>query len=189
MEDTAPTDKTQTGLLEVYAELLVELRDRPVSLLEIGVDQGGSLFLWAQFFHHPNTRIFGIDLKLPNCRFPNNVQTAVCDQNDAKTLSSIAEARGPFDIVIDDGSHFAVETRTCFRTLFPTGLKVGGWYIIEDWAVGYWQDSDPRYRGMVEMITEIIAKTREFSISEFRISLRTSQAYAAFRKSDTGWQG
>jgi len=39
------------------------------------------------------------------------------------------------------------------------------------------------------MITEIIAKTREFSISEFRISLRTSQAYAAFRKGDTGWQG
>ena len=167
----------------------MELRDRPVSLLEIGVDQGGSLFLWAQFFHHPNTRIFGIDLKLPNCRFPNNVQTAVCDQNDVKTLSSIAAAHGPFDIVIDDGSHFAAETRTCFQTLFLTGLKVGGWYIIEDWAVGYWQDSDPRYRGMVEMITEIIAKTREFSISEFRISLRTSQAYAAFRKGDTGWQG
>jgi len=189
MEDTPPTDKLHTGLMGVYAELFAESRDRPVSLLEIGIDQGGSLFLWAQFFHHPDTRIFGVDLKLPNCRFPNNVQTAVCDQNDAKTLSSIAEARGPFDIVIDDGSHFAVETRTCFRTLFPTGLKVGGWYIIEDWAVGYWQDSDPRYQGMVEMIMEIVARVREFSISEFCVSLKAGQAYAAFRKGATGWQG
>ena len=188
MDGNPPTDKYQTGLAHVYMELLAEFRDRPVSLLEIGIDRGGSLFFWAEFFPHPLTRILGLDLKLPDCIFPVNVTTAVCDQNDSQTLSRLAAAHGPFDIIIDDGAHFTKETRTCFRTLFPSFLKVGGWYIIEDWAVGYWKDQDIRYRGMVELVTEIVAQVPQLSISEFHLSLKTGQAYATFRKGEKGWQ-
>jgi cephalosporin hydroxylase len=188
MDGKPLTDKHQTGLAQVYSELLTEIRERPVSLLEIGVDRGGSLFFWAEFFPHPGTRILGLDLNLPECPFPPHVQAAVCDQNDSQALSRLAALHGPFDIVIDDGSHFTKETRTCFRTLFPSFLKVGGWYIIEDWAVGYWKDQDVRYRGMVEVVTEIVAQVPELSISEFRLSLKTGQAYAAFRRGETGWR-
>lgn len=185
---TPPTDKHQTGLTQVYAELLAEFRDRPVSLLEIGIAQGGSLFFWAEFFTNPATRILGLDLQPPDCVYPANVQAIACDQNDAARLRQLATAHGPFDLIIDDASHFTKETRICFHTLFPAFLKVGGWYIIEDWAVGYWKDKDPRYRGMVELITEIITQAPTLSISEFRLSLKTGQAYAAFRKGEKGWQ-
>src|SRR5262249_51131428 len=137
---------------------------------------------------HPETRILGVDLQLPACRLPKNVTAKFCDQNDTKTLQSLAAAYGPFDVIIDDGSHFTRETRNCFQTLFATSLKVGGWYIIEDWAVGYWPDHDPRDRGMVELVTQIISQVPQLSISEFRLSLKPGKAFAAFHKGEKGWQ-
>jgi hypothetical protein len=186
-----PTDKQETGLLGVYAELFAELRDRPVSMLEIGIERGGSLFHWAGFFTSPDTRILGLDLKVPELSFPERVTTRVCDQNDTRTLARLAAEHGPFDIIIDDGAHFTVETRRCFDTLFTPSLKIGGWYVIEDWAVGYppWRDRESRNRGMIELMAEIVAKVPELQISEFKQSLKQGQAYAAFRKGAVGWAG
>jgi hypothetical protein len=41
---------------------------------------------------------------------------------------------------------------------------------------------------MVEVVTEIIAQAPLLSISEFRVSLKTGQAYAAFRRGEQGWR-
>lgn len=181
-----PTDKTQTGLDRVYTELFASWRDRPISMLEIGVAQGGSLWFWAQLFPHPESLILGIDLKLPSVHLPATVRLAVCDQNDAATLARLAAAHGPFDLIVDDGCHFTSPTRLCFQTLLPS-LKVGGWYVIEDWAVGYWRDQDARYRGMVELVAELLGRIPDLSLAGCRIGLQRGQAYAAFQKGDAGW--
>jgi len=115
------------------------------------------------------------------------VVTVLCDQNDTAGLRRIAAEYGPFDIVIDDGCHFAKETRLCFDTLFGPFVKVGGYYVIEDWAVGYWHEHRPDYAGMVEVVTEIIRQAPRLSVGEFVVSLKPGQAYAAFRKSASGW--
>jgi cephalosporin hydroxylase len=182
-----PTDKHATGLATVYAQLFGAWRDRPVRVLEIGIFQGGSLWFWAELFPHPETLIVGLDVQIPPVAFPANVRLHVCDQNDATAVREIAAQYGPFDLIVDDGCHFTAETRLSFTTMFPA-VRVGGSYVIEDWAVGYWRDRDPRYRGMVEVVAEILRDAPALSIDAFSISLQPGQAYAVFRKGAQGWR-
>ncbi|HDS16253.1 MAG TPA: class I SAM-dependent methyltransferase [Proteobacteria bacterium] len=181
------TDKIANGLLENYKTLFSPLQYRQLSLLEIGVLEGGSLHYWDDYFQHPETSIVGLDLNLPQTSsFSQRVKVIQCDQNDGPALERVARQFGPFDIVIDDGSHARRETEHCFRVLFPE-VATGGYYIIEDWAAGYWRDR-PHYQGMVELINDIIARIPELSISECRIILEKNKALAIFRKGAAGWR-
>lgn len=179
------TDKFRTGLAQVYAELFADLRQEPVAILEIGIKRGGSLRLWAEFFDHKNSSIIGIDLKIPEGQFPDNVTMYQCNQIDTNELLRIAAKHGPFDIIIDDGCHFARATENCFKSLFPQSLKIGGYYVIEDWAVGY--RNAARYAGMVELVTGIVRHAPRLAISALTLSLKPGQAYAVFRKGEPGW--
>ncbi len=183
----AETDKFQTGLAQVYADLFSDLKHEPVALLEIGINKVGSLLLWTEFFENKSSKIVGIDLNIPECRFPDNVTAHACDQNDSDGLMRIASQHGPFDIIIDDGSHFAKETENCFATLFHGALKIGGYYVIEDWAVGYWRGRgrDARFVGMVELVTDLIREAPRLAICALTVSLKPGQAYAVFRKGGT----
>ncbi len=183
-----PTDKWATGLVEVYRERFSAWADRPIRLLEIGIDRGGSLLFWADLFRHPQAAIIGLDLQPPPGPWPDRVKALAGDQNDRRRLSQIAQEHGPFDLIIDDGSHFARETRHCFETLYGPALKVGGCYVIEDWAVGYWRGRDARYVGMVEFVAELLQRAPQLSMSAVAISLKPGQAYALFEKGATGWQ-
>ena len=53
------------------------------------------------------------------------------DQNDPAILNEMATRHGPFDIIIDDGSHVGEHIITSFRALFPD-LTANGLYAIED---------------------------------------------------------
>ena len=142
---TYETDKISSGLLAVYETLWKDLRGTTVKLLEIGIAQGGSLRFWADFFS-PASQLVGVDLQLPAGEFPSSVKLVQGDQNDSVFLRRLGEEYGIFNLIIDDGSHFTRETRNCFAALWPY-VAIDGWYVIEDWAVGYWKDSDARYRG------------------------------------------
>jgi len=182
------TDKFRTGLFQIYKEEFKAIQHEPITLLEIGICLGGSMFLWADFFNHKDTQIIGIDLRIPEVFFPPNVVTYVCDQNDTQRLRDVAKRHGPFDIIIDDGSHFSRETKNSFDILFPH-VKVGGYYAIEDWAVGYWKDKAEGYKGMVDVVTDIIRRVPSLSISAFKVSLSPHHAFSLFQKGETGWNG
>lgn len=180
------TDKIANGLMENYKTLFSPLQYKRLSILEIGILEGESLLYWDDYFKHPETVIVGLDLNLPQVEFGDRVKVFECDQNDSTRLQAIAEEYGPFDIIIDDGSHFRKETENCFQKLFSS-VTDGGYYVIEDWAVGYWRDR-PIYTGMVELINDLIARIPELSISESRIILEKNKALAFFRKGETGWR-
>ena len=141
----------------------------------------------SDLFSHPETRIIGLDIRIPPFELPKNAAALVCDQNDAARLRKIGEDAGPFDLIVDDGSHFTAETRTCFQILFPF-VGVAGHYMIEDWAVGYWKDRDPRFVGMVELVTEIIGSAPDKQIDAMEIFLHPGRALAVFRKGKEGWR-
>ncbi len=180
------TDKIDNGLMENYKTLFSPLQYKKISILEVGIFKGGSLLYWDDYFQHPETVIVGLDLSLPSVEFGDRIQVFECDQNDSEGLQAIAEQYGPFDIIIDDGSHFRKETENCFRELF-TEVVTGGYYVIEDWAAGYWRDR-PMYAGMVDLINDIVARIPELSISESRIILEKNKALAFFRKGENGWR-
>jgi demethylmacrocin O-methyltransferase len=125
-----------------YQRYLEPLRDRQVTVLEIGVggyddpDLGGaSLRMWKHYFWRG--QVYGLDIYPKHGITEPRLRTIQGDQGDADALAGIAKRYGPFDVVIDDGSHFSEHVRTSFATLFPL-LRPGGRYVIEDMQSGYW---------------------------------------------------
>ena len=164
--------------LPVYERTLSPLRGRPVRLLEIGVSRGGSLQLWRRYLH-PESTVVGIDIE-PDCaRFDdpkNRVHVRIGSQADLGFLRKIVDELGPFDVVVDDGSHMASHMIETFRYLFAHGLQDGGVYIVEDMHTNYWtpwRDSKLSFVDFAKSLVDVmhahyLATTGEL---EFRLGL------------------
>jgi hypothetical protein len=122
--------------------------------------------------------ITGLDIKLPPVEFPRKITVYNCDQNDIEGLKVIADKHGPFDIIVDDGSHELKETANCFSTLWKY-VNPDGFYIIEDWSVGY---IGMQFAGMSEYIAGIIKEAVGYNIREFWVHWDKKSATAIFRK-------
>lgn len=119
-----------------YHAMFARFRQRPVRVLEIGVggygepDKGGeSLATWRDYF--PQGRIVGIDIQRKTMDLGPRVRICQGSQVDAEFLAQIVREEGPFDLIIDDGSHQNEHVIESFRLLFPT-LAPGGIYAVED---------------------------------------------------------
>jgi hypothetical protein len=126
------TDKSSShhGYLDHY-EIQLGLSKTPIrSLLEVGVFDGSSLRMWREFL--PEARIVCLDID-PRCKAyeGGNATVELCDQSDPLQLNAIGVKYGPFDVIIDDGSHIWSHQIVTFETLFPF-LAQGGLYIMED---------------------------------------------------------
>ena len=117
------TNKVGVGYMPHYERHLSELHDKPITLLEIGVDRGYSLYTWESWM--PKAHIIGVDIAPQETVNTGRVQTIVMDIKDY-------EPTEPLDIVIDDGSHMGFDVVCAFDILWPV-LRSGGWYCIEDW--------------------------------------------------------
>lgn len=119
--------------LRFYKGLLAAMDHPPARILEIGVKGGGSTAFWKALF--PSATVVGMDLKVrPWLRAeppPDGVVYLEGDQTDVKRLRQIAAQYGPFDLLIDDGSHVTTDQATTLRTLLGT-VAPGGFYVIED---------------------------------------------------------
>lgn len=119
------------ALLRFYKRLLMALDRTPEAILEIGVKGGGSTALWKAIF--PDARVVGMDLKFRRWLPASNdgVVYVEGDQADRTRLEQIAAEHGPFDLVIDDGSHVSGDQAITMRALLPH-VRPGGFYIVED---------------------------------------------------------
>ncbi|MCU9846394.1 hypothetical protein OEZ60_00045 [Defluviimonas sp. WL0024] len=129
----------------VYHRLFGHLRNRPVRLLEIGVggfqdeDRGGhSLAMWRDYF--PNGEITSLDIHKKTIDLGPRVKIFQGSQIDEAFLREIQDERGPFDIIIDDGSHRNDHVLESYRILW-TGLTPGGYYAIEDLQTAFFPQS------------------------------------------------
>jgi len=59
------TKLEHTGYVEAYSEQFFHLKQYATKVLEIGIQGGGSLRVWADYFH--NAKICGIDI-LKKCK-------------------------------------------------------------------------------------------------------------------------
>jgi cephalosporin hydroxylase len=124
--------------LPVYESALPA--DRPIRMLEIGVFHGGSLQMWRDYLHSESI-IVGIDIDPATKQFDDparQIHVRIGAQQDAAFLRSVVEEFGPFDVILDDGSHVPSHMVASFRYLFSEGLKPGGAYLVEDILTNYW---------------------------------------------------
>ena len=125
--------------LETYDRIFSSLRNEPIRLLEIGVQNGGSLELWKKYFPRAEL-ILGCDVD-PTCgtlQFnDDNIKVVVGDANTDKTNEEIIGFSRNFDIVIDDGSHKSSDIIKSFSRYFER-VSENGIYIAEDLHCSYW---------------------------------------------------
>ncbi len=145
-----------------YTAVFESQRLRPLRILEIGVFYGSSLSLWRGYFAHPDTVIVGIDIE-PVCaqsENPNaNVHVRIGSQVDAVFLDRVVKEFGPFDIIIDDGSHQSSHMITSFNHLFEAGLKDDGIYLVEDLHSNFWstyRDSELSFIDVCKQLVDLI---------------------------------
>ncbi|BDM71270.1 hypothetical protein HEK616_47570 [Streptomyces nigrescens] len=123
-----------------YERHFAPFREEAVRVLEIGIggyDEeigGGSLKMWKRYFHRG--LIVGLDIFDKTELTEPRLTALKGDQNDPEFLVAMAREHGPFDIIIDDGSHMNEHVHTSFHTLFPL-LRDGGVYVIEDLQTSY----------------------------------------------------
>jgi cephalosporin hydroxylase len=119
--------------LRFYKALLASLEPEPRRILEIGVKGGGSVAFWKALY--PAAEVVGVDIKLrpwlQETPSADGVVYVQGDQTDVKRLKQLAAQHGPFDLVIDDGSHVSEHQQITLRTLLPH-VRSGGFYVIED---------------------------------------------------------
>ena len=127
------TDKGPHGTYHAYTvrydKLLRDMRGTARSVLEIGVMNGASLRMWRDYF--PNAEIHGLDIDDCSKHIVSGDRITVhCgDAGNRWTLRELAHHHGPFDLVVDDGSHNLDHMRLAFDELYD---QTRGILIIED---------------------------------------------------------
>ena len=132
-----------TSYIEKYEELFRPYRDKEISLLEIGVQNGGSLEIYAKYFQQAKALVgCDIDELCGTLEYEDScISIVVGDANSKESEQKILDTSPTFDIIIDDGSHHSKDIVSSFSRYFKH-LKLNGKYIIEDLHCSYWGHFD-----------------------------------------------
>lgn len=126
------------GYNRVYSKYITPLRDKPLNILEIGIERGDSLVTWSKYFR--NSLITGAELNYEKNlryyerkykRYSASFNRVKIFQVDSTKKEDWQKITGSYDIIIDDGSHDARDQLLTLQNAWPH-LKMGGWYFCED---------------------------------------------------------
>lgn len=123
---------------EIYERHLQKFKNTSVTLLEIGVKNGGSLLLWRKYFG-PSAKIFGADIYEKSLKMQKNSiygspeRIVIGDQGTESFWNNVREAlpTKKLDILIDDGSHIPKHMKMSLNHSLKL-LRPGGVYLCED---------------------------------------------------------
>jgi ubiquinone/menaquinone biosynthesis C-methylase UbiE len=181
----------------IYEKHFSRYVNRPVTFLEIGCGEGGSLQMWKQYFG-PLAKIIGIDIR-PECAAfeEDQIHIRIGSQADGAFLKSIVQEFGSPHVILDDGSHMMEDISTSFNQLYPMTAP-DGVYMVEDLHTAYWDEygGGVKRRGTFiefckEMIDELNAVHTRGAISESdfskgTLSIHFYDSVAVFEKGATG---
>jgi hypothetical protein len=129
--------------LPIYDRVFSFYKNQAINLLEIGVQNGGSLEIYDKYFNNPNS-IIGCDID-PKCSqltfTSESIKVVVGNAQDKNIQHEVQKISPNFDIILDDGSHLSNDIIHTFFMYFPL-LNNGGTYIVEDLHASYWQEFD-----------------------------------------------
>lgn len=113
-----------------YEKEFEPYKESKIDLLEIGIETGGSLKLWKEYFLNSKS-VVGVDISDEKIdqRYKNidGVIMHFGDAYDGKFSKKLKQ----FDIIIDDGPH-TLESQLKSIELYLPKLKDDGLFIIED---------------------------------------------------------
>jgi len=140
----------------IYDKLFSDYRDQEITFIEIGILQGGSLFMWRDFFG-PKARIIGIDLNPDAMRWEEHgFEIFIGDQSKQNFWLDFRKKVPNFDILLDDGGHTNLQQLV---TLFEMSKIVNpeGLIVIEDTHTSYQKEfGNPSRRSFVNVSKRLI---------------------------------
>ena len=125
-----------SNYFQVYEKILSNYRNKRIKFVEIGVANGGSLFMWKKYFGK-KAKIIGIDLN-PNAKKleKNGFKIYIGNQSDKKFWDYFYKKEGKVDIILDDGGHKNLQQISTVHYSLPY-IKDGGKIIVEDTGTSY----------------------------------------------------
>ncbi len=158
--------------LKIYSEVFKRIEKRPITIVEVGILNGGSLEMWARYFGK-HAHVIGIDSRVPEAAIEffeekrNSLDFARVtmvegDAGDESFWREFYLNNTGIDILIDDGGHSnkqqIVTLRAAIDNLAPFGL-----YICEDVAASFMVDfgnpSKWSYINYVHSLSDEITKS------------------------------
>jgi predicted O-methyltransferase YrrM len=134
------TDKASKihDYLNKYNKYLPFDRPQELKILEIGVLDGASARTWKEYYY--KSQIIGIDIN-PDCKKheEEKITIEIGSQTDGEFLKRVVDKHGPFDMILDDGSHINSHVIYSFEQLWKS-VKSKGVYVVEDASTSYWED-------------------------------------------------
>ena len=137
LADNSLTDKNSThSYLEIYDKLFINKKlNTDLTLLEIGIQYGGSIKLWKDYFI--NGKIYGIDIDsvdkivVKDIINDNKIKLFFNSNGYDNNIINTLFKDTRFDFIIDDGPH-TLESMIFFIINYSKLLKEDGVLIIED---------------------------------------------------------
>ena len=122
-----------------YENLLEKYRNKPIVFVEVGIHNGGSLFMWRKFFGD-NARIIGIDLN-PNAKELEKYgfEIFIGNQSENSFWKNFYKEVGKIDILLDDGGHTSEQQINTVNKSVDF-INNGGMIIVEDTHTSYFRN-------------------------------------------------
>ena len=119
----------------VYEKLLSKFKDKEITFVEIGIHNGGSLYIWKKFF--PKAKIIGIDINEDCRKFEKDgFIIEIGDQTSEEFWKNFFIKHNNVDVIIDDGGHTNTQQISTAVFCIPH-LNNGGLLITEDVMCSY----------------------------------------------------
>jgi 23S rRNA U2552 (ribose-2'-O)-methylase RlmE/FtsJ len=124
---------------DIYDSLFKKYINKKITIVEIGVLNGGSLHLWREFFGK-NAKIIGVDIN-PEVKIfeKDGFEIFIGNQSDKKFWNNFFKKVGMVDIIIDDGGHTNEQQIITFSSCVHK-IKNGGLLLVEDVNTSYMKE-------------------------------------------------
>ena len=124
------TDKVNGSYEYAYERCFGKIREDIQLIFEIGVNRGGSMRAWKEYF--PNAQIVGLEIN-GNCFFEEErIHIEIGNATNPEFIDTVLHKHGWPDIVIDDGSHMSKDIKDSHELLH---MYTQLCYVIEDLGV------------------------------------------------------
>jgi len=127
------TDKSDLGYLEhFYDDFFIKFKETSITMMEIGVYNGGSIKLWKDYLNS-ESKIYAADIE-----YFDHLEGTYSVMGDMYSDQQVSKFPNDyFDLIIDDGPH-SFESFILLIQKYFSKIKQGGTLIVEDVIYTEW---------------------------------------------------
>ena len=156
LESPEPSVK-HTSYFAVYDYLFSRFRNKEIVFVEVGVLNGGSLFMWKKYFGK-NAKIIGIDLNPDAKKWESQgFEIFIGNQGDPNFWKNTMNQIGKIDILLDDGGHTYKQQVITVESVAHS-INENGLIVIEDVQTSYLKGFGPRRYSFINYTKSMIDK-------------------------------